>query len=167
MDKIALVHGPFGIRDVTYILYPTWRDIKFGKDITAEIQSYESDPVRAIAYLSNCRLDQNASLINSFFGSLTVLKAGLSEPCQNIKGWWAFVGLLFNKKSAYSACCLNPGQTLKRIRQLARVETRQQTTLRIDQLMVSSKVTQNIRCLCIVSQAWYHIDIPCRRWFAN
>ena len=37
MNKITLVHGPFGIRDVVYILYPAWRDIKFGKDITAEI----------------------------------------------------------------------------------------------------------------------------------
>lgn len=45
MNKIALVHGPFGIRDVIYILYPTWRDIKFGKDITAEIQLHESDQI--------------------------------------------------------------------------------------------------------------------------
>ncbi len=45
MNKIALVHGPFGIRDVIYILYPTWRDIKFGKDITADIQLHESDTV--------------------------------------------------------------------------------------------------------------------------
>lgn len=125
MNKIALVHGPFGIRDVIYILYPTWRDIKLGKDITADIQSHENDTVRAIAYLSNCRLDQNASLINSFFGSLTVLKAGLSEIYQNNnRGWWTFVGLLFDKKSAYPACCLDPSQTLKRIRQLACVESR-------------------------------------------
>ena len=45
MNKIALVHGSFGIRDVIYILYPTGRDIKFGKDVTADDQLRESDSV--------------------------------------------------------------------------------------------------------------------------
>lgn len=37
MNKIALVHGPFGIRDVVHILYSAWRNIKLGKDITVNI----------------------------------------------------------------------------------------------------------------------------------
>ena len=45
MNKIALVHSPFGIRDVIYILYSTGRNIKFGKDITADVQFHRSDTV--------------------------------------------------------------------------------------------------------------------------
>ena len=45
VNKIALVHGPFGIWDVIYILYPTRRDVKFGKDITAHNQLQESHTV--------------------------------------------------------------------------------------------------------------------------
>jgi len=68
-----------------------------------------------VANLSNWRLVQNANLIDSFFGSLTALKFGLAQACQNHSLCKIISNLLFHKEPAYSTGCLYPGQALKRV----------------------------------------------------